>query len=62
MVLARCCMPRSLVEGTKAAVGQRQPPWLESVFLLVFCVLFNMMTLIVVAENRLKSIINNNFL
>ena len=50
------------MEGTKAAVGQRQPPWLESVFLLVFCVLFNMMTLIVVAENRLKSIINNNFL
>jgi len=28
MVFADCCMPLRRVEGTKAAVGRRRPPWL----------------------------------
>ena len=31
MVLVGCCMPRRRMDGTKAALGQRRPPWLKSV-------------------------------
>jgi hypothetical protein len=58
-------MPQHRVGGTKAALGQWQMPWLETVSAAHFvsvCVLFYMDAIAVIAENRLRSIINDNFL
>jgi hypothetical protein len=66
MVVADCCMPRRWVGvgGTRVALGWRRPSWLKSVssahFVRVFCVLFYVDTITVFAENRLRSIINDN--
>jgi hypothetical protein len=64
MVLADCCMPRRRVGGTKVAVGRRRPPWLKSVsgtHFVSVCVLFYLDVIATIAENRLRSIINENF-
>ncbi len=65
MGLADCCMPWRQVGCTKEAVGQWRPPFLNvclALILLVFCVLFYVEAIAIVTENRLKSIINDNFL
>ncbi len=66
MVLADCCMPWRRVVRTKATVwdngGRHGWKVCLVLILLVFCVLFQVDGIAVVAENKLRSIINDNIL